>query len=135
MLFIITVCDHLKEFLSIEFLFDFHSQNDFWVCFNFVIANINCTFMFAMAQEKYILISQFPSHTFCFCVLHISVLLFYVLLVSILLVSVCFACLTFACHSFAYFSFAYLSFVCLNFAWLSFSCLTKSPLLSLFVVS
>ena len=28
MLFMLTVCDHLKEFLSIEFLFDFHFQND-----------------------------------------------------------------------------------------------------------
>ena len=29
MLFMLTVCDHLKEFLSNEFLFDFNFQNDF----------------------------------------------------------------------------------------------------------
>ena len=52
-----TVCDHLVCSLLMNFSFIFIFKMIyayFWVCFGFVFAKINCTFMFAMAHAKHI---------------------------------------------------------------------------------
>ena len=99
MLFMLTVCDHLKDFLSIEFLFDFHFQNDSGSASVLLFANINCTFMFAIAQAKYVFNVSVSFLSSGLSLFHQSRYLLFL----------CSACL-----GFAFLSFACLSFACLT---------------------